>query len=297
MSTKKLQIIGGTILQPDWNETDPTVANYIKNKPNISEFAQSGDFNDLVNKPVIDTSVNESSTNAVSGGAVYSQLLLKANVNDLSDVAKSGAYTDLSDKPDIGNKTTAGLTKLYDNMGDNGDGAMTQSAATYAIQNMQSKSKIYSITIPYASWSGSGPYTQILTVLNATANSKIDMQADATTIDTIIKGGYCIAIKNDNGVITAYAVGQRPVTNLTLQLIITEVIKSNQSDVIWGSPLIGAGVSSDSGGGESSSSSPGFIAQSTAPANTNVLWIDTGNSNLLKYYDGSKWTPISAAWG
>lgn len=41
----------------------------------------------------------------------------------------------------------------------------------------------------------------------------------------------------------------------------------------------------------------GFYAGTTAPSKTNLLWIDTGNNNLLKYYDGSKWTPISAAFG
>lgn len=40
-----------------------------------------------------------------------------------------------------------------------------------------------------------------------------------------------------------------------------------------------------------------FIRSSYAPSNTNVFWIDSGNNNLLKYYDGTKWTPISAAWG
>lgn len=41
----------------------------------------------------------------------------------------------------------------------------------------------------------------------------------------------------------------------------------------------------------------GFQAGTTAPTKTNLLWIDTGNNNLLKYYNGSKWVPISAAWG
>jgi hypothetical protein len=39
-----------------------------------------------------------------------------------------------------------------------------------------------------------------------------------------------------------------------------------------------------------------YIKQSIAPANTNALWIDTV-SNLIKYYNGSKWVATSAAWG
>lgn len=40
-----------------------------------------------------------------------------------------------------------------------------------------------------------------------------------------------------------------------------------------------------------------FVPSDTAPENTKVFWIDTGNNNLLKYYDGENWVAISAAWG
>lgn len=40
-----------------------------------------------------------------------------------------------------------------------------------------------------------------------------------------------------------------------------------------------------------------FTISSNAPDNTNVFWVDTENNNLLKYYNGSEWVAISAAWG
>ena len=40
-----------------------------------------------------------------------------------------------------------------------------------------------------------------------------------------------------------------------------------------------------------------FVASKTVPTNQKVFWIDTGNNNLLKYYDGEQWVSISAAWG
>lgn len=41
------------------------------------------------------------------------------------------------------------------------------------------------------------------------------------------------------------------------------------------------------------------IASDTAPSQTNVLWVDTAHTNLLKYYDSTSgtWIPTSAAWG
>lgn len=48
-------------------------------------------------------------------------------------------------------------------------------------------------------------------------------------------------------------------------------------------------IGSDSGGGH--------VVSSTAPSNTNLLWVDTGNGGILKYYNGSAWTPIASTWG
>lgn len=282
MATKKLQIIGGSILQSDWNETDPTYAAYIKNKPDFPTSALTGSYNDLKDKPEIDSSVTESSSNAVTGGAVYEELAKKANTSDLSSVATSGDYNDLINAPEVGNETTAGLTKLYGDTGNNTDGTMTQKAITTNLNN--NKSHLKKITIPYATWGDIGPYTQTLNVTGVTSNSKIDMQASAATIADIVDGEFSITIKNDNGTVTAYAVGKKPTIDLELTLSITEVVKENDDDVIWGSPLVGTGMAG------------GFRASMTAP-DTNYLWVDLNNNNLLKYYNGSTWVPISAAWG
>jgi hypothetical protein len=111
------------------------------------------------------------------------------------------------------------------------------------------------------------------------------MQASADVISAIVNGEFSVTIKNDNGTITAYAVGKKPTLDLTLQLVITEIIRENDADVVWGSPLVGTGMSGS------------FKAIATEPSDTNYLWIDTANGNLLKYYNGTKWVPISAAWG
>jgi len=36
----------------------------------------------------------------------------------------------------------------------------------------------------------------------------------------------------------------------------------------------------------------GFIASPTTPEDTTKLWIDTANSGIMKYYNGSAWIPI-----
>ena len=43
----------------------------------------------------------------------------------------------------------------------------------------------------------------------------------------------------------------------------------------------------------------GFIVSATTPTITNVLWIDTANDNIMKFYDASTlmWIPITGSWG
>lgn len=75
-------------------------------------------------------------------------------------------------------------------------------------------------------WSGSGPYTQTVTLAHytPTANSKIDIQPDAAAIAQLITDGVtALYIENSGGTLTMYAVGAAPTAALTLQVSITEV--------------------------------------------------------------------------
>lgn len=42
-----------------------------------------------------------------------------------------------------------------------------------------------------------------------------------------------------------------------------------------------------------------YVAQNTAPDDTTVLWVDTGNDGVLKYYstEDSAWKSCGLAWG
>ena len=43
--------------------------------------------------------------------------------------------------------------------------------------------------------------------------------------------------------------------------------------------------------------SQAFHAGSTAPSDTKLLWIDTGNGSIMKYHNGSAWTIVGSTWG
>lgn len=42
--------------------------------------------------------------------------------------------------------------------------------------------------------------------------------------------------------------------------------------------------------------SGGHVAQATAPTNTKLLWIDTANGNIIKFWTGSDWETVKSVW-
>lgn len=98
-------------VQADWNESDSSSDAYIKNKPDLSIYAQSanlatvatsGDYDDLTNKPTIPAAQVNSDWNASSGVA---EILNKPS---LATVATTGAYSDLSGTPSLAAVATSG---------------------------------------------------------------------------------------------------------------------------------------------------------------------------------------------
>ena len=62
-NNKRLLILGksgsGGGVQSDWAETDDKSMSYIKNKPTLSIVATSGNYDDLLNKPIVPTKTSE----------------------------------------------------------------------------------------------------------------------------------------------------------------------------------------------------------------------------------------------
>lgn len=92
-----------TQAQSDWDQSDSTAADYIKNKPTIPDAQIQSDWNQtntqakdyIKNKPNIPAAQVQTDWNASTG---MGQILNKPS---LATVATSGSYNDLTDKPSI----------------------------------------------------------------------------------------------------------------------------------------------------------------------------------------------------
>mgnify|MGYP004619460505 CR=1 FL=1 len=81
-----------------------------------------------------------------------------------------------------------------------------------------------SILLSTASWTGSDPYTQAITLSGSTLKTKVDIQPSEELYDQLVADnvGY-LAIKNVDGTLTAVAKGGKPSVDLNVQVTYNNV--------------------------------------------------------------------------
>ena len=84
--------------------------------------------------------------------------------------------------------------------------------------------KITSVTLYANQWVGAAsPYSQVVTIAEATANSKIDLNPTVEQLNIFYNKDIAFVVGNNNGIITVYCIGQKPTNDYIMQATITEV--------------------------------------------------------------------------
>lgn len=100
--------------------------------------------------------------------------------------------------------------------------------ATKKIQILGTLSKptarIAYVDLLAANWVGStSPYSQVVEIDGVTENSQVDLTPSIEQLVIFYEKDLGFVTENEDGVVTVYAIGQKPENDYTIQVTITEV--------------------------------------------------------------------------
>lgn len=96
--------------------------------------------------------------------------------------------------------------------------------------------KIVEIVLPAANWyGGENTWAQIIDLPEASPFSKIDLQPNAEQAALLYSTAFLI--ENAEGIITVYALGDKPETDIAMQASLTEVVREKQGVKICGDTI------------------------------------------------------------
>lgn len=88
-----------------------------------------------------------------------------------------------------------------------------------------SVSWLTNVSLPASAWTGSDSlYSQVVTIAGTTKYSKVDLLPSIEQLAIFHDKDVAFVTENENGVITVYAIGDKPTQNYTMQAQITEVM-------------------------------------------------------------------------
>lgn len=84
--------------------------------------------------------------------------------------------------------------------------------------------KLAEVTLDASAWGGSdGQYSQVLAIDGVTPTSKVDLLPSAEQLTVFHEKDLALVTENEDGVVTAFAIGEKPTNDYTMQVSITEV--------------------------------------------------------------------------
>ena len=86
------------------------------------------------------------------------------------------------------------------------------------------KATIGSVNLLAANWVGEGNlYSQVVPVYGVTPNSQVDLTPSVQQLAIFHDKDLALVAENEDGVVTVYAIGQKPTNDYVIQVTITEV--------------------------------------------------------------------------
>lgn len=88
----------------------------------------------------------------------------------------------------------------------------------------RSMAKVKTVTLRASNWLGdASPYSQMVTIEGTTTHSKVDLNPTVEQLAIFHQKELAFVTENEDGVITVYAIGEKPSNDYTIPVTITEV--------------------------------------------------------------------------
>lgn len=99
---------------------------------------------------------------------------------------------------------------------------LTVNGVTYKVA---SPVPVTSITLLASAWTGSGNlYSQVVEIEGVTEYSQVNLNPSVEQLVIFHDKDLAFVTENEDGVVTVYAIGDKPTNDYTIQVSITEVI-------------------------------------------------------------------------
>lgn len=104
-------------------------------------------------------------------------------------------------------------------------GNYTVSMAGPFAGNGGSTVKLTEVTLLAANWKGGeSPYSQVVAVEGVSVNSMVNLQPSVEQLEIFHDKDIAFTTENDGGVVTVYAIGDKPTNDYTIQATLVEVV-------------------------------------------------------------------------
>ena len=98
-------------------------------------------------------------------------------------------------------------------------------AKKYIDSLLRASGWIANVSLPASAWKGTkSPWYQVVQIPGVTENSQVDLTPDATQLAIFHDKDLAFVAENEDGVVTVYAVGQKPTNDYVIQATIKEVL-------------------------------------------------------------------------
>lgn len=185
---------------------------------NLDDFPTVTDWNITFSRQVSGT---------VMSGVAYPQIEMGSVRTEYELFKGSETYTPTEDG------TVEGMTSFSPTMAIMTDIKTMSAKVVYArdtdkaikeLERILSPARIVYINILASAWKGSASlYSQVVEVAGATKNSQVDLTPSIEQLVIFYNKNLTFVTENVDGVVTVYAIGQKPENDYTIQATVTEV--------------------------------------------------------------------------